>query len=401
MYRTQQRMEKANQEMEENKLNSEFINRVTQLPVVNFAWDYASNTYGKIKDHNKLFNYTLSTAEKSVMFAAQQARPVVLKFEKQLHAVDELALEGLNRLEKTAPIITKSPDEIIGETKKLYSSTLQSGVEKYEGLKTYGTERVKAAKDFGIGKAVTLLNTPYGLQLVKSVDGAITLTESCVDYYLPAIEDEKENSTPLKDEAVANKVGRLSNKMRRRLYKHAMINLHNLQKRSQESIGKLNHTIDLIKYAKDNLDVAATLGTVQNRATWLWNELNKNEDQSANSEKNWEQQILSVARQVTKQMVKTYTNTTSVVQLLPTNVQQRLSTARDYSVDLYNQFAKTTRLDDLTSVMLKQVQQNLRFIEETFGSYFETILRAQPLTWLVSGKDNTSNVTTSEVTQEK
>lgn len=404
MYRTQQKMAKT-QETPEGRLNSEFVNRVVSLPVVTFAWDYASNTYGRIKESNRLFNYTFSTAEKTVLFAAEQAVPVVQKFEKQFHAVDELATKGLDRLEKTAPIITKSPDEIIGETKKLYSSTVQNGVNKYEGLKSYGTEKVKAARDYGIDKAVMMLNTPYGLQLVNSVDGAINLTESCVDYYLPALEEEKENDSPVKDGAVFDKVGRLSNKMRRRMYRHAMKNLRNLQKRSRESIDKLNHTVDLIQYAKTNLaltnqKVFTTLGTVQNHASWLWEELNKNEEEkNTNNEKNLEQQILSVARQITKQMVKTYNDTTSVVQLLPVNVQQRLSTTRDYSIELYNQFTKTTHLDDLTSVMLNQVQQNLRFIEETFGTYFESILRSQPLNWLVPGK-NISNATTVEVTTQ-
>lgn len=64
-------------------IRSHFVERVVKLPMVHFAWDYATNTYTHIKESNKLVNFTLTNAEKSVTFVAGQAKPVVKRFEKQ------------------------------------------------------------------------------------------------------------------------------------------------------------------------------------------------------------------------------------------------------------------------------------------------------------------------------
>ena len=76
----------------EPSIRSHFVERMVKLPMVHVAWDYAANTYTHIKESNKLVNFTLTNAEKSVTFVAGQAKPVVMKFEKQSESSNFLSL---------------------------------------------------------------------------------------------------------------------------------------------------------------------------------------------------------------------------------------------------------------------------------------------------------------------
>jgi len=61
-----------------------FVSRVCgELPVVNSAVEQLSALYSGVKQHNRLFRFTLDTAEGGVLIASQTAKPVLSKFDKQ------------------------------------------------------------------------------------------------------------------------------------------------------------------------------------------------------------------------------------------------------------------------------------------------------------------------------
>ena len=63
--------------------NEQFMTRVCELPVVNDGLTRLSLIYSGLKEHNRLFRYTLSTAECGVHAVVSHTfPPVAAKFEK-------------------------------------------------------------------------------------------------------------------------------------------------------------------------------------------------------------------------------------------------------------------------------------------------------------------------------
>jgi len=195
----------------------QIITRVAQLPLVHSAWGIATDGYSRIKSYNNLVKATLNKAERSILYVAESAKPVIQKLDKPLTFADSIACTGLDKLQQKVPAINKSPEELRGETKKWYDS----GVNRMEDIKKMGTDRVKGIKDYGYNKVhdsiTNVLNTPYFQALLKSVDTAIVLTENTVDHYLPPAPNEP-RTEETKDQNLVSRMGHLSDKMRKRVY---------------------------------------------------------------------------------------------------------------------------------------------------------------------------------------
>lgn len=107
-------------------------------------------------------------------------------------------------------------------------------------------------KDFGYTKAHTVLSAPYFKAVMKSVETAIDLTESTVDHYLPATDNEPHFDAQTKEKQnVVERMGYLSDKMRKRMYKQALQQIEMIQKRSQEALTRLNKPLDLVSQNKE------------------------------------------------------------------------------------------------------------------------------------------------------
>jgi len=58
-----------------------FVNRVCELPAVSSAVGQMSALYSGVKQHNRLFRFTLDTAEGGIHKVYETARPVFSKFD--------------------------------------------------------------------------------------------------------------------------------------------------------------------------------------------------------------------------------------------------------------------------------------------------------------------------------
>jgi len=67
-----------------------FMSRVCELPVVNSAVEQLSFLYSGVKQHNRLFRFTLDTAEGGMQMVLQTASPVLSKFDKPSKTLDIL-----------------------------------------------------------------------------------------------------------------------------------------------------------------------------------------------------------------------------------------------------------------------------------------------------------------------
>ncbi|GFR11344.1 perilipin-1 [Trichonephila clavata] len=283
-------------------LKSNFVERVVKLPMVHVAWDYATNTYSHIKESNRLVNFTLTNAEKTATFVAGQAKPVVLKFEKQIQAVDDLACKGLGTLEEKVPFIKKPADEIIGDTRKLYASTVNS---RLDTIKKYGNDTVRSAADFGLRQATAIFGENIVKSVLTSVDGVLIVTQNYVDYILPPTKEEKQSNGTKEETEKPSKFVRLvklSNAIRRRAHRAMLLQIEYLQEKSLDLF--LVYPLQLIEITKVNLDAAVEYANKLFVAIWK-----QEVDETDATEKNRiEQQLLHLARLVSKQVAATYTS---------------------------------------------------------------------------------------------
>jgi len=67
-----------------------FVSRMCELPMVNSAVEQLTALYSGVKQHNRLFRFTLDTAEGGMHVVYETARPVLSKFDKPSKIVDIL-----------------------------------------------------------------------------------------------------------------------------------------------------------------------------------------------------------------------------------------------------------------------------------------------------------------------
>ncbi|EFX83255.1 hypothetical protein DAPPUDRAFT_315704 [Daphnia pulex] len=159
----------------------EFISRVANLPVVHSAIDYASDAYIKAKDYSpSLIKKTWSTAEDTLNYAASCVLPIVqTTFEKPIHAVDTLACKTLNKVEETLPVVTKTPEEIMTNTRSYVSDKLQpvqTGVSSAVNLVSGATDK--------------LLNNRLARLTLHTAEFTVATVHECIDYLIPPITKE-------------------------------------------------------------------------------------------------------------------------------------------------------------------------------------------------------------------
>lgn len=245
----------------------EVMDRLWRLPMVESAWNTSAGMYGYVKNYHPVSNWTLSTAEGAVQMAVHTIAPVAKKFESPIHAVDEKLCKGLDILEKKVPLVKESPQQV-GEKIKEFQNTAKGYVNAtlQPALQTVEVARkmnVSSLKDLSWTKANEILGSRYGQKALSGLDSTTSIAEQYLDYYLPSEDSNEENervhpSNECEDKVLhtVHTVGRLSNKVGRRVYR-------TLSRR----ISQIN---------KDNInEYLNSLAAVVSLTTYL-NEINKN-----------------------------------------------------------------------------------------------------------------------------
>jgi len=196
----------------------EAFNRFSSLPLIHSAIGLASDGYSRFKSYNGLISATLSKAEQSLLFMASTAKPVIQKFEKPISYADNIACQGLDKLQEKLPAINKSPEEIRDGTKKLIEGIEAPIVGRIEVVRKYSTDTLNDIKDYGVNKVNGVLDSSYIRVFRKSIDTAIELTHNAVDHYLPATENEPKTDNNPEGQTLVVRMSSLSDKIRRRVY---------------------------------------------------------------------------------------------------------------------------------------------------------------------------------------
>lgn len=214
----------------------ESLERMMNLPVVGAAWQQSQDVYGKVKGNNRLFNWALSTAEDCVTRAVTITSPIVSKFDRPIQYVDQTLVKGIDKLEVTAPIIKDTPSEIYNQAKTKVIDAVHPHIEKVVKLKSAGQQKASSLKELAWQKANEVLATQYGSLAVNGVDSTTALAERLLEYYFPNKENEvEEENVPISANEdpvlhTVQTVGRLSNKISRRVYSTVSTQIKNLKK---------------------------------------------------------------------------------------------------------------------------------------------------------------------------
>lgn len=233
----------------------ETFERMMKLPVVEAAWIQSQDVYGKVKGSNAMFNWAFRTAEDVIQRAAVTAAPYVHKLDRPIQLVDQTLVKGIEKLETKAPIIKEQPQDIYNQAKNKVYETVQPHISKVCALRVAGTQKAASLKELSWQKANEVLATQYGSMAVTGVDTTSALADRLLDYYFPAInKDFEDDNTPISASEdpvlhTVQTVGRLSNKIARRVYYSVSRQVKQLKKEDvHEYVASLIAVLRLTQY---------------------------------------------------------------------------------------------------------------------------------------------------------
>jgi len=428
-----------------------FVNHLYDLPVVNSAVGKLGDLYTGTKEHNRLFRFTLQTAESGLGLMVNTAKPVVAKFEKPIGTLNGLACHQLEKLEHDYPIITKPTDVVVKQTLEACQSAVRPitdrvgsitnygatkindarvytvdtiggvksyGVNKVNDVKSYGVDKVNDVKSYSMDKltAVTdlggrqvtrMLEHQTGRAVIAKVNLVIELADFYVDRYLPEEEDHSEKNSCLRDaprevddaasdhRVVLTKACQLGSKVRRRGYKRVARKLKLIRMHSSEAVDKLHFNVDLIACARSSLD------GVRGKVYYIWEEINKTPENlsediavSEHSLKNltYERRAIGTARHVTYKL-KTGLSRCNI-ESLPEPVREQIYRAMAIIQALYQRLVERLRGgegDAANANSVRELVTSLASVSKTIPStvFTPTVKKFLPHT-MVTGALNDS-----------
>lgn len=334
----------------ETAVKSEFLERVSEIPVVNAAKEYSTAAYNQVKQMNRFTAAALSAAEMTALYFAVTAKPFLEKVAPQAQLVDQLACRTLDTVEEKVPFLMKPPEQLVEDARKLASSTVEMGYQKVEEIKTMGSDTLSSVKNYGVQKA----------------NEALEGTEGLVDRYLPPAFGEGSPEAKNEGSSVPERATKLTSKIGLRVYGHGVKQLLSVHKLGQESVSKLVYTVELLQHVKENYSnrsVQEYVDEARLKATWIWEELNKEPAEASETEKSLEQRMLSLARRTTSVLVHAYNLSSIPIAALPQTYREGLHTAGRYATELFSQFDQATNAGEATITVLSTVREKLSALE--------------------------------------
>lgn len=224
-----------------------------------------------------MFNWAFKTAENVVKGAVTITAPLVQRLDKPIQLADQTLVKGIDKLEVKAPIIKEQPQEIYNQAKCKVIERVQPHINKVCSFRMAGQQKAATLKELSWAKANEVLATQYGTMAVSGVDSTAVLAERLLDYYFPRSANEAEedscklqgpwkilrirfnvakfsSTAPISAQEdpvlhTVQTVGRLSNKIARRVYNTVSRQVKQLKKEDvQEYVASLIAVLRLTQY---------------------------------------------------------------------------------------------------------------------------------------------------------
>ncbi|KAK7063214.1 hypothetical protein SK128_004826 [Halocaridina rubra] len=201
-----------------------FVNRVLALP----ALDQAASIYRNTKDQQYV-GTALKLAEAAgvtvVSATGSAVKPIATPIANHVvggwAAVDAIACRWLDNMEKAMPIITKPPDEIVSDTRKIVSDTRNFVMTSLAGQPLSEEPTLKAAiATRASGIVVRASSSNYGRAITDMADSFLYSAHIAVDTYLPPEEGDLHHSDGVEG-SIGTKAMSLASKTQARLRRSA------------------------------------------------------------------------------------------------------------------------------------------------------------------------------------
>ncbi|KAL7876075.1 hypothetical protein AOLI_G00110380 [Acnodon oligacanthus] len=390
------------------------VTRVANLPLVSSTYDMMSNVYCNTKDNHPYIKSVFEAAEmgvKSLTSAAlTSALPIIVKLEPQISLANDLACKGLDKIEKTLPLLHQPSEQLVASAKEVVTGAKEAVSGTMNGAKdtvsltlsgvvgrTRGAVQESVVKTRLVvsGGVYTVMESRVGRLVSSGVDTALSTSESLVERYLPETVAEKECETNSSrgfdgdpdEPSYYVRLGSLSTKLRQRAYQKAVTKVHDAKKRSQESISQLNHAMDMIEYTKKNIDGANQkmhdkLSTLMDWRSRSQSNMESDSDTESEAEQ-IESRTLAITRNLTQQLQTTCLAFASSLQGLPQNIQEQAVSISHLAMEVYTRFSKAAALGDLSDTVLTTTRVQLNRMRDSIDNILDYLVNNTPLNWLV------------------
>ncbi|NXW91771.1 PLIN3 protein, partial [Alopecoenas beccarii] len=397
------------------------VNRVTSLPLLSSAFNLVSSAYNHTKETHPCFSGVCNVAETVAAVAVGSvvggAQPILNQLESQIALVNEYACKGLDQLEENLPFLQQPADKVISDTKQLVStkvvSAMDAACEAKEAMADKVTEAVDLTKNV-VGDSVKLTRSVVTSTVHSAVEAAqakavsqamaggvesvLGMSEDLVDHYLPMTEEELGKlATAVEGSGMASveeqkqqrsyfvRLGSLSNKVRRRAYRHSLNKLQHVKQRTQDTLSRLQLAIKLIESVKQ--EVGQRLLDGQEKLHRLWVDWCLTQPKGIQvktaSQAEVESRTLAMLHIITQQLQPVYENLKTSIQGLPSNIQEAVYQATRNIHKLHSSFASAMSFQDLSSTTLSQSQDYVVEARRSLDDLFEYVSQNTPLNWLV------------------
>ncbi|KAM3938370.1 perilipin-2-like [Leptodactylus fuscus] len=385
----------------EQQQQQNVVVRLINLPLVSSTYDMVSSAYVTTKENHPYLKSVCDVAEKSVKtitsVAMTSAMPILQKLEPQIALANNIACVGLDKIEEKLPILYQPSEKVVANASGVVTGAKDAVVQSITGVvdKTKGAvqDSVEMTKAVVNGSINTVLGSSVVKIVSSRVDNALTQSETLLEQYLPPTDEElaKEAAKTEGFELSKDKpsyyirLGSLSTKARERAYQQALTRIKDAKCRSQEAIAQLQNTVDLIEYARRNMNGAnQKIHDAQEKIYNKWVEWTKGTEQetSGESPEQIESRTLTIARNLSQQLQTTCLSLVSSVQGLPQNIQNKAQNVSAMAADVYQNFRSASSFREMSDSLLATTRDQFTKMKDSMDEMMDYFVNT-PLNWLV------------------
>ncbi|XP_077621199.1 perilipin-2 isoform X1 [Crocuta crocuta] len=390
------------------------VTRVANLPLVSSTYDLVSSAYISTKDQYPCLKSVCEMAEKGVKtitaMAVTSALPILQKLEPQIAVANTYACKGLDRIEEKLPILNQPTIQVVASArgamtgakdavtttmtgaKDTMASTITGVMDKTKGAVTGSVEKTKFVVN---GSINTVLGSRMAQLVSSGVENALTKSELLVDQYLPLTEKELEKEAKkvegfdtVQKQSYYIRLGSLSTKLRSRAYQQALTSVKEAKQKGQETISQLHSTVNLIEFARKNVQSAnQKIQGAQDKFYLSWLEwkrsIGHDDTDESHCAEHIESRTLAIARNLTQQLQTTCHTLLSNIQGLPQNIQDQASHMGVMAGDLYSVFLSAASFKEVSDGLLASSKGQLQKMKESLDDVMDYLVNNTPLNWLV------------------
>uniref|UniRef100_A0A8C4UJQ2 Perilipin n=1 Tax=Falco tinnunculus TaxID=100819 RepID=A0A8C4UJQ2_FALTI len=396
--------EAAKTSLEVQEEEQQVVNQVANMTLVSSACDMASAVYASTKVSHPYIGSLCDAAEKGVKSVTEATascvQPVLTTLEPHVAAAGEHASKCLDELGGKLQLLQKPVEQIISDTKELVSSRVADakGAVSSKVAEVMGV--TKETLESGMEVARSAVASSVGMAMDsrvgrRAVSGAEAVLGRAEDNSLPIGNEELAKLAASEDGADMMSVeqqqekrryfvrlGSFPDELRLFAYSHSTAKLKQVWQGMREALTQLHCVIELIEVLKQGFNQKLQEGQKKLHQMWLdWGM--KSSQESGHESSELESLALLMACTITQHLQITCCRTVSVIQGLPSNLQDKVKQSFRAIEELHTAFLAANSLQDLSSSVLTQSQRKLAVIQEYMEELLDYLKSNIPLSWLV------------------